>query len=185
MLMIMALPLAVAAGGHPPLSVGRGATQPRSTTGQASLRSATANAAGRSSSGLLRFAAFPHGWVFHRPPPKEDPMPANTTTAPSTAAATDKQLQTIADLTAELGYTDVPEPRSAAHASAIIRRLIEDRTSQGDAPAPTSAQVRLLEKLGAERGKDYKIPATRKQASAKIQQLLAAAKPAEPEVAAA
>jgi hypothetical protein len=100
----------------------------------------------------------------------------STTTNP-TAAATDRQHQTIADLAVELGYTDVPEPRSARHASAIIRRLIEDRDAQGGKPAPTSAQVRLLEKLGTERGKTYKIPATRKQASAKIAQLLDAAKP--------
>ena len=101
----------------------------------------------------------------------------STTTHP-TAPATARQRQTIDDLTVELGYSDVPEPRSAQHASAIIRRLIEDRDAHGTKPAPTSAQVRLLEKLGNERGKTYKIPDTRKQASAKIAQLLDAAKPA-------
>jgi hypothetical protein len=101
-------------------------------------------------------------------------MSTTTNTAPAASA---RQRQTIADLTVELGYSDVPEPRSAQHASAIIRRLIEDRDAQGGKPAPTSAQVRLLEKLGTERGKTYKIPETRKQASAKIAQLLDAAKP--------
>jgi hypothetical protein len=91
------------------------------------------------------------------------------------AAATAKQQQTIDDLATELGYTNVPEPTSARHASAIIRRLIEDRNAQGGHPAPTSAQIRLIEKLGTERGKAYKIPTTRKQASAKIAQLLGAA----------
>ena len=106
----------------------------------------------------------------------------STTTIAANPVATAKQLQTIADLTAELAYTDVPEPRSSAHASAIIRRLIEDRDAHGGAPAPTSRQVRLLEKLSAERGRTYKIPATRRQASAKIGQLLnAATQAAQPE----
>jgi hypothetical protein len=99
-----------------------------------------------------------------------------STTTTNSAAATARQRQTIDELTVELGYTDVPEPRSTQHASAIIRRLIEDRDAQGTKPAPTTAQVRLLEKLGTERSETYKIPATRKQASAKIAQLLDAAK---------
>jgi hypothetical protein len=62
-----------------------------------------------------------------------------STTTNTTAPATARQRQTIADLTAELGYSDVPEPRSAQHASAIIRRLIEE--------CPASRNPRILARL--------------------------------------
>ncbi|MDB5862067.1 MAG: hypothetical protein JWQ76_5756 [Ramlibacter sp.] len=106
-------------------------------------------------------------------------------TATTVKAATGRQRQTIADLARELSYTDVPEPRSTIHASAIIQRLIEDRDSSGVKPAPTSRQLRMLERLGDERGKDYKMPATRAQASAKISQILAAGAPDDQEAVAA
>ncbi|HMJ34807.1 MAG TPA: hypothetical protein VK501_12915 [Baekduia sp.] len=109
-------------------------------------------------------------------------MSATTTTVKS---ATGRQRQTIADLARELDYTDVPEPRSTTHASAIIQRLIEDRDPAGAKPAPTSRQLRMLERLGAERGKDYKVPATRAQASAKISRILAAGAPDEQQAVAA
>jgi 2-keto-4-pentenoate hydratase len=106
-------------------------------------------------------------------------------TATTVKAATGRQRQTIADLARELSYTDVPEPRSTIHASAIIQRLIEDRDTAGVKLAPTSRQLRMLERLGAERGKDYKVPVTRAQASAKISQILSAGAPDEQEAVAA
>jgi hypothetical protein len=108
-----------------------------------------------------------------------------STTGTTVKSPTGRQRQAIGDLTRELGYTDVPEPRSTIHASAIIQRLIEDRDAAGVKPAPTSRQLRMLERLGHERSKSYKVPATRAQASAKISQILAAAAPAEQEALAA
>jgi hypothetical protein len=106
-------------------------------------------------------------------------------TATSLKRTTGRQRQTIGDLTRELGYTDVPEPRSSIHASAIIKRLIEDRDAAGGKPAPTSRQLRMIERLGTERGKAYKMPATRAQANAKISQILAAGAADEQEAAGA
>jgi hypothetical protein len=110
----------------------------------------------------------------------------SSTSTTTRKAPTAKQLQTIEDLAAELGYDNVPQSPTSSHASAIIGRLIADRDAKGGKPAPTSAQIRLLEKLGVERGKQYKIPTTRGAASARIKQILDAVKaPAEQEPTAA
>ncbi|RKQ90481.1 hypothetical protein C8N24_0286 [Solirubrobacter pauli] len=98
---------------------------------------------------------------------------ATTTFKPATA----RQRQLIADLAAELGR-EIKVPATAKAASAVIVKTIQERNAAmealGKKPEPTAAQLRLLEKLGAERGKTYKVPATRAQASARIAQILAA-----------
>lgn len=117
-------------------------------------------------------------------------MSENTTTT-TFKPATAKQRQLIADLNLEHGL-DLQVPASARAASAMIAKTIkqvnEAQEASGEKPEPTLRQVRLLTELGAERGKNYKIPATRAQASAKIKQILAAgattaAPEAEPETA--
>jgi hypothetical protein len=94
--------------------------------------------------------------------------------APAPLAPTAKQLQRITDLANELGI-DINMPTSRRTAGRLMFKLVTQADQQhGDKKPPTSAQVRLLAQLGAERGKTYKVPATRKQASARIAQILAA-----------
>lgn len=113
-------------------------------------------------------------------------MSENTTTIFKSVTA--KQRQLIADLANELGR-EITVPAGAKAASAVIAKAIKERNdaqeATGKKPEPTAAQLRLLEKLGAERGKTYKVPATRAQASARIAQILAAgaAPGGEPETA--
>jgi hypothetical protein len=102
-------------------------------------------------------------------------MSENTT--PTFKPATARQRQLIADLATELGR-EITVPASAKSASALIAKTIRERNEAADAAGekltPTAKQLRLLEKLGAERGKTYQVPATRGQASARIRQILAA-----------
>ncbi|RKQ90477.1 hypothetical protein C8N24_0281 [Solirubrobacter pauli] len=99
-----------------------------------------------------------------------------TTSKPATA----RQRQLLADLSVELGR-DIDVPATAKAASAVIAKTIRKHNAQlaetGTKPAPTLRQARLLEELGAERGKTYQLPATRAQASARIKQILAAGTP--------
>jgi hypothetical protein len=104
-----------------------------------------------------------------------------TTTANAAAqpllAPTDKQVETITDLAAELSI-DVVMPRTRKVAGRLIFKLSQQvRDQHGDKLPPTSRQLRFLQELGEERGKTYAIPTTRKQASAKIAQILGSAKP--------
>jgi hypothetical protein len=109
-----------------------------------------------------------------------------TPTAPKFEEPTDRQVETINDLASELGV-EIVMPRTKKVATRLIfslKRQAEDL--HGDKLPPTSRQLRFLVQLAEERGREpYKVPATRKQASAKISQILAAAKPAEQEAVAA
>ncbi|QEC48583.1 hypothetical protein FSW04_14055 [Baekduia soli] len=100
-----------------------------------------------------------------------------TTTAPKGFFVTRRQRQLITDLALELGR-EIAVPRSREAASMVIRdALAEQQANQGDTPRPTAKQLRLIEKLSPE----DKVPATRQQASARIQQLLDAQKQAATE----
>jgi hypothetical protein len=107
-------------------------------------------------------------------------MSENATVTTIFKPATARQRQLIADLAVELDR-EIKVPASAKDASAVIAKAIQERNAameaSGKKPEPTAAQLRLLEKLGAERGKAYKVPATRAQASARIAQILAAGAP--------
>jgi hypothetical protein len=111
-----------------------------------------------------------------------------TATATTTVKEpTPKQLQTIEDLAAELGL-EINPPATFAGASGMVRRLIaaaeEHRAANGTHRPPTAGQRDLLAKLGEERGREYKIPATFKQADARIRQILAAGRTPETQAAA-
>jgi hypothetical protein len=98
-------------------------------------------------------------------------MSSSTTSkpvAPKGFFTTRRQRQLIADLAVELGREiKVPSSREAA-SMVIAQALAEQQAAHGDSPAPTSRQLRLIEKLSP----DDKVPATREQASARIKQLL-------------
>jgi hypothetical protein len=98
-------------------------------------------------------------------------MSSSTTSkpvAPKGFFTTRRQRQLIADLSIELGR-EIEIPRSREASSMVIREALAERqAAQGDTPAPTSRQLRLIEKLSP----DDKVPATREQASARIKELL-------------
>jgi hypothetical protein len=92
---------------------------------------------------------------------------------------TDKQRQTIVDL-AEKAGVEVTIPRTSRVAGKLIYKLaIQAREANGGHDHPTPRQLELLKELGAEANKQYAVPKTRKQATARIALILNARKAAE------
>jgi hypothetical protein len=94
--------------------------------------------------------------------------------SPTRKLTTEPQRAMIIDLAQKTGV-EVTMPRTARVAGRLIHRLrIEARATNGGHDHPTPSQLELLAELGAEVGKEYAIPKTKKQATARIAQILAA-----------
>jgi len=86
---------------------------------------------------------------------------------------TARQRETINDMVAKLELDDVVIPRTQRSAAKFISLLSHKMTERfGDNLPPTSRQLECLKRLGEQRGRDYKVPATRKQASDRIRRIL-------------